>query len=329
MLKGSEAKLSFRAIEVFVAIVEEASVTGAARRLGASISAVSLQLANLEKVLGARLIERSAQRFSLTSAGEVFHPRAIRILDEVTAASAALSDTNISPTIQLNISMIEDFDANVLPAWIDNLLGEFPKMRLNFKSGMSHENHSALANRSADMIIAVENIDTADWIAERPVLKDPYILVSSIAASKVATVDQLFELPLIRYSRDLLIGRHIEAQLRRSKIALPQHHEFSSNQAVYAMVDALNGWTITTASAFLGCFGDWDRGMAFDKLQPAALPIPAFSRTIFLYSRRDSLDKLPDAFASHLRNALQDTLVTQCEGTLPFLKDETRMAILN
>jgi len=116
--KNSTSKLSFRAVEVFVSVVEEQGVTPAAKRLGASPSAVSLQLSNLEAVLGAKLIERSSQRFALTPAGELFHPRALRILDEISSASAVLSKSNVSPRMVLKISVIEDFDSMVVSPWL-------------------------------------------------------------------------------------------------------------------------------------------------------------------------------------------------------------------
>ena len=61
--------LSLRGVEIFVAVVEERSITGAARRLGASLSSVSQQLSNLEEYLDARLIERSTRNFILNVSG--------------------------------------------------------------------------------------------------------------------------------------------------------------------------------------------------------------------------------------------------------------------
>ncbi len=56
--------------QVFVKIAEEKSLTGAARALNLSVSAISRNLANLEARLGARLIQRSTRQLSLTSEGE-------------------------------------------------------------------------------------------------------------------------------------------------------------------------------------------------------------------------------------------------------------------
>ena len=51
-MQSSPGRITLWGIEVFVATAEERSITAAARRLGASASAVSQQLTNLETALG-------------------------------------------------------------------------------------------------------------------------------------------------------------------------------------------------------------------------------------------------------------------------------------
>lgn len=303
MKSDTGSKLSFRAIEVFVSVVEEAGVTPAAKRLGASPSAVSLQLSNLEAVLGAKLIERSSQRFSLTPAGELFHPRALRILDEISSASAVLSQSNASPRMTLKLAMIEDFDSQVVAPWLNAVRDAYPNMRFQVKSGPSHESHSALGNRTADIIVAVEAAETADWVEEHTILNDPYILVRSRDAKPITTSDDLMRAPFIRYSREQLMGRQVEAHLRRNKAIPPRENEFSSNQMVFAMVDAQKGWTITSVSAFASVPG------VETKLISQPLPIPAFSRRIALYARKDALGDIPATLATLLRTSMDEAFV--------------------
>ena len=56
MAKSDHRRLTLRAIEIFVAVIEEGSFSTGARRLGASTSSVSQQVTNLEAALGARLM---------------------------------------------------------------------------------------------------------------------------------------------------------------------------------------------------------------------------------------------------------------------------------
>lgn len=278
-------------------------MTQAAMRLGASPAAVSSQLSNLETVLGAKLIERSSQHFALTSAGELFHPRAIRILDEVSAASTVLAKSQVSPNMVLKIAIIEDFDPIVASPWLMSIQQSYPNIRLHLKSGPSHESHADLGNRSADIIVAVDTMDPPDWVEEHSLLKDPYILVLSQPAKHANSLDALNRMPFVRYSRDLLMGRQIEAHLRRNRISPRRDCEFSSNQMIFSMTAAKKGWAITTVSAFASVPNP------NVPLTVRPLPIPAFSRRISLYARNGALGDLPSQFAESLRRELANVLV--------------------
>jgi len=68
-------------IRVFLAVAEEGSFTRAARRLEISQPAVSMQVADLEKAVGAQLFERGRSAVALTVSGEAFLGYAERIRD--------------------------------------------------------------------------------------------------------------------------------------------------------------------------------------------------------------------------------------------------------
>jgi DNA-binding transcriptional LysR family regulator len=79
-------------VAAFIATAEAGSISEAARRIGQAKSVVSERLAELERTLGTRLIQRSTRRLSLTENGQTFLPRAQRILREATEASAELAE---------------------------------------------------------------------------------------------------------------------------------------------------------------------------------------------------------------------------------------------
>ncbi len=315
MDKGS-GKLSFRAIEAFIAVVEEGSVSRGAHRLGASVSAVSLQLSNLEKALNTRLVERSAQRFALTEAGHLFRQRALRILDEVDGAITELTTRQESPHFTLRMAVVEDFDNHIMPRWLTSLSEAFPNSRFVVKSGPSHENFSILNSRATDLIVAVDAMDPVDWIEEHPLMRDPYMLVTSPNVPANPELADLINYPMVRYAREQHMGRQVEAQLRRIKFVPPKVHEFSSNQTLFSMVTATGGWAISTASAVHGTLSH--RRDTLHKFRFYKLPMPNFSRNVSLYARKDILSTVPERAATDLRKCLRDVF-HQGEGeiTLP------------
>ena len=302
MLEGAKSKLSLRAIEAFIAVVEERSISRGAKRLGASVSSVSLQLSNLENVLNTQLVERSAQRFVLTEAGHLFRERALKILDEIDGAVSELTTRKGSPHFTLRMAIVEDFDNHILPLWLDALAKAFPNSRFVVKSGPSHENFEILSSRATDLIVAVDAMDPVDWIEEHPLMSDPYLLVTSTAMPDNPDLQTLADHPFVRYPREQHMGRQIEAQLRRMKFVPPKVHEFSSNQALFAMVATSGGWAISTASAIHGTLSH--RQNTADRFRFHSLPIPAFSRTVSLYARKDILSSVPQQAAGDLRDCL-------------------------
>ncbi|MEL7465824.1 MAG: LysR family transcriptional regulator [Pseudomonadota bacterium] len=315
----SDGSLSLRALRIFVAVVDEGSVTGGARALGLSASTVSQQLANLEAALSAQLIERSARFFMLTVAGEIFLPRARKVLDEVTEARAALAVGGHAPRLRLRVALIEDFDFAVAPRWLSDLAGLLGKCDVSVHSGASHENHAALETRAVDMIVAAEAIEPADWVETHPLIVDPYILVRP-PDMEADDLDDLMQRPMVGYARDQLMARQVDAQLRRVKAQPLRRHEFTTSRAALAFAAGSGAWALTTALAYLGVSLEADRLVA----RPA--PLPAFARRINLYARRGAMGELPALVAADLRRALAETALAEASARLPFVAGKLRLS---
>ena len=96
--------IKLEGIETFIASAEQGSLSEAARLLGLSRSVVSERLAELEKEMGARLIQRTTRRMTLTEDGQVFLARARRIAQEISHASDELAERHGQLVGSLRIS---------------------------------------------------------------------------------------------------------------------------------------------------------------------------------------------------------------------------------
>jgi DNA-binding transcriptional LysR family regulator len=91
-------------LRVFREVVDAGSFTAAADRLDISAPMASKHVAQLEKSLGARLLNRSSRHLSLTEAGQAWYTQSTQALDLLDAAEAAIGRKNEAPRGQLKVS---------------------------------------------------------------------------------------------------------------------------------------------------------------------------------------------------------------------------------
>lgn len=121
------------AIRVFIAVAEESGFAPAARRLGASTSAVSRHIAELETHLGAELLRRSTRRVSLTEAGERYLKRASGLIDELSALDSEVADLAAAPRGTLRISASPTFGDFVVSPIAARFVREYPDITLDLE----------------------------------------------------------------------------------------------------------------------------------------------------------------------------------------------------
>jgi DNA-binding transcriptional LysR family regulator len=94
------------AMEAFVRVVESGTFVGAAERLGMSTSSLSRLVADLEQHLGARLLNRTTRRLSLTESGQSYYERCVTLLADLSEAEAIAGQAAAEPrgTIRITCS---------------------------------------------------------------------------------------------------------------------------------------------------------------------------------------------------------------------------------
>src|SRR5262249_6576257 len=98
-------------IAAFVAVAEGGSISSGARELGLPKSVVSERLAELERSLGTRLLQRTTRSMSVTEDGFAFLDRARRILSEVHAAASEMAERRGALAGPLRLSAPVSFGA--------------------------------------------------------------------------------------------------------------------------------------------------------------------------------------------------------------------------
>ncbi|MFY0692034.1 MAG: LysR family transcriptional regulator [Paracoccaceae bacterium] len=314
-------KITLWQIEIFAAAAEEASITATARRLGASPSAVSQQLSNLEAALGAKLLERAERPMPLTEAGVLFLQRAQTILNEAAQATSELAVNDLSSRVRLRLGMIEDFDADVTPALLSQLAEDMPNARFLLETGASHKLLDLLETRAVDVAVAADPGELSPAFEVYPLIEDPFVVVAprGLVRPGEDALERLRATPFIRYTSRHLMGRQVAAHLARQNLRLSHRFELDSYHAILAMVARGEGWSILTPLGIL-------RAKRFiDQIEMMELPLPPLSRNISLVARRDALQDIPEKIAATLRPLLEREIAEVCQARMPWLEGRMRI----
>ncbi|MEM6323754.1 MAG: LysR family transcriptional regulator [Pseudomonadota bacterium] len=309
-------RITLRHVEVFVATAEEASISLAAQRLGASPSAVSQQLTNLETALSTPLLNRNERPMSLTPSGRLFLRRAQTILNEAARARVELARADPTVFTRLRLGVIEDFDAEVTPQLLREMAAEMGGCQFLLETGASHRLYEKLETRALDMIVATDISASAPWMEIHPVLTEPFVAaVPKGAADDGDALAVLRRMPLILYTKRHHIGRMIAAHLAQQNLRLSHRFELDSYHAIMAMVAAGEGWTILSPLGFMHA------ARFRDQADILPLPFAPLSRRINLVARRGVLSDLPALTAERLRRLVAEHIVARSLKRAPWLGD--------
>ena len=136
-------------LAAFASIAEAGSITEAARRMGISKSVLSERLAELERSLGARLLQRTTRKVSVTEDGVAFLERARRILRETADAAAEVAERRGALAGPLRLSAPVSFGSLHLGPAL------FPFLKANPRIDLSIELDDRFVDVAADGFDAV------------------------------------------------------------------------------------------------------------------------------------------------------------------------------
>lgn len=138
--------------EYFAAIVEEGSISKAAKKLYISQPTLSQFLSKLENTLGMQLIVRSSTNtLSLTEAGQLFYESSKKILAIRDDFESKLSDLSGSTSANLIIGNNLSNALVMLNDIVSALSNKYPKLKVTFQHGNPYQLQEMVLNGELDM----------------------------------------------------------------------------------------------------------------------------------------------------------------------------------
>ena len=308
--------LSLQQLELFQICARRGSLQDVAVEAGLSLSTVSHHLRNLEDHLGVALFDHSKRPLMLTPKGEVFLRDISGALQILRKARAEAVSGRPSVSSYLRLGTIEDIDSDIAPEMAVYLFREMPNCTFLYHTDTSAQILDMLGNRQLDIGIASDTQDAHHGLLSQAVLRDPFVVVTpnSFRAAPEDLIGGQADLPLLRFSASLMIGRQIETHLKRLRLKIPNRFECASNQTLMAMVAAGAGWAITTPLLY------WRAKRFHADVQVHPFPGKEFARTIGLLSTIDCSDEVRALVDTQLKSLLQARAVAPLCDALPWLQ---------
>ena len=117
-------------LQVFHAIAGESSISGAARRLGLGVPAISKSLKALEGSLGLPLFNRTTRRLEITEAGQMLLTRSADALQSLRYAVESVQDLGQTPSGAVRITIARHAYLCLLKPRLAQFCETYPQIRL-------------------------------------------------------------------------------------------------------------------------------------------------------------------------------------------------------
>ncbi|WP_028936550.1 LysR family transcriptional regulator [Pseudonocardia spinosispora] len=308
-------ELSLQRLRMLRELHRRGTVTAAAGALHYTASAVSQQLAQLERDVGAKLFERLGRRVQLTELGVLLTEHAEEIIGSVERATLALEEAQDGVSVRLTAGVWASVASGLLPTALTALAAEHPGIQVRTKELAPEDTAGAVRDGTLDFSFVIDYSDyPMSW---DPVLVRDVIAVERLYAavpagavpSPTITLPELADHPWILAGPRSHFGRAVRIACQRNGFEPKISHEVGEQSTALALVAAGLGVTLVS-----------DLGLT---LRPAGIDVLALTepvmRTVSIAyrtkaARRPSLQLVIDAVRAA---AAEKGLGAQAPLTLP------------
>ncbi|MFM2076272.1 MAG: hypothetical protein RJA49_162 [Actinomycetota bacterium] len=271
--------VEIRQLRALQAVAEEGSFGRAAERLGFTQSAISQQIAGLERAVGDKVFDRQGgpRRAELTPTGTLLLEHANTMLQQLQVAEDGLRSLRAGDVGRLAVGSFQSVSVNILPAVVGRLRAERPGLVVR---AMEHD-----GNEDLERMLLTDELDLSflvgmpddPAIEAWPLLVDPFVLVSSASSPHLSCHPSTLHGLAMIGQPNCSCQDAIEDSLREYGVEPDYVFRSADNGAVQAMVRAGMGSAVMPLLAV-----DMnDRGVVVSAFDPPLTP-----RTVVLAKRR-------------------------------------------
>jgi LysR family pca operon transcriptional activator len=221
------ARLKLRHLQCLVMVAQERNLVRAARALSLTQPAVSKTIAELEEIVGRRLLVRRRRGVELTPAAEVLLRHGVAALRSLREGLGLAMDQPEGDQVQVAVGALPNMAGSLLPEAVAALQAAHPALHVRVASGTNAQLMTQLRQGEIDMVLGrlAQASSMADLAFEQ-LYAEPLLMVARpghpLAARRRPLLDALANHPLVLPVQGTLIRHTADAFLIASGMALPK-----------------------------------------------------------------------------------------------------------
>ena len=197
--------MNIKQLQYFVTIVENGTITAAAKKLGISQPPLSAQMKLLEEELGVTLMERGARQVRLTDAGRILYRRAVSIVELTDTTLKELTDFRSGISGVLRLGTVSSCGIGLLKSKMAAFRDKFPDVCFEICEGNTLDLADQIRSGVIDLAIVRAPFRSEEFscvfLEEEPMVAVGDESYFSKMPWDSATLADLEGLPLICYRR--------------------------------------------------------------------------------------------------------------------------------
>ena len=237
--------MEFRNLMTFLKVAELKNISKAAKKLGYSQSAVTIQIQQLEKELGIQLFERIGKGVTLTSKGQEFIFHANEILRVTTNAIEATKNNNDNPnqlTGILNIGSVESISTALLPDLLIQFHKQYPNVEIIVHTSKIDDLINRIHDNTIDLFLTLEPKSQFSNLTRTLLANTPIIFIApknnQFLINDKIPLETINQIPFVLTEKGESYRYELERLLSKQDLQLHSILEISNTETIVHLVEA-------------------------------------------------------------------------------------------
>ncbi len=303
-------------IQIFLTLAQTGSMQKTAEQYGLSASAISQNIASLEKQFGVELFDHKTRPLQLSLGGRQLMQEAEKILKDAWHLTNAIKST-VPENLHLRLGFSESVSHSLAPLICGALLSRVKTF--SAFTAMTQTLKEQVEKRQLDILISPESFDNEQSFFREPLLSEQYLLVLPQTEKSIKNLNQLRNLsqrlPYIRYNVDSTDRIQCERVFRKLNIEQNESIGVEGSFTMVGLVAQGLGWAIMPA------LGIWQGRKWTEAIQVIPIPGVEIRRTQWIVTPSKGFENLVREIKDKATNAIDTHIVSWLEQAYPGLSN--------